>query len=134
MLQRIKLLIDKGQDFAFETTLSTKSYKNIVENAKGKGYSVNLIFFYLSSPELAVKRVETRVKEGGHNIPEKVIRRRYENRLRNFFNIFSPIVNEWMFIENSGEPYKLIAQKTQSNEKVYIDKIWNELKAKYDGQ
>lgn len=134
MLQRIKLLIEKGQDFAFETTLSTKSYKNLVEDAKGKGYSVNLIFFYLSSPELAVKRVETRVKEGGHNIPEKVIRRRYENGLRNFFNIFSPIVNEWMFIENSGEPYKLIAQKTQSNEKVYIDKIWNELKAKYDGQ
>lgn len=134
MLQRIKSLIDKGQDFAFETTLSTKSYKLLVEDAKKSNYSVTLIFFYLSSQELAVKRVETRVKEGGHNIPEKVIRRRYENGLKNFFNIFRPIVDEWMFIENSGEPYKLIAQKTQSNEKVYIDKIWNELKTKYDGQ
>lgn len=134
MLQRIGSLISKGHDFAFETTLSTKSYKNLVENAKRKGYSVTLIFFYLSSQDLAVKRVETRVKEGGHNIPEKVIRRRYENGLKNFFNIFRSIVDEWLFIENSGEPYKLIAQKTQSREKVYIDKIWNELKTKYDGE
>ncbi len=134
MLQRIKSLLNKGQDFAFETTLSTKSYKNLVEDAKTKGYSVTLIFFYLSSEDLAVKRVETRVKEGGHNIPEKVIRRRYENGLKNFFNLFRPVVDEWLFIENSGEPYKLIAQKKQSDEKVYIDKIWNELKKKYDGQ
>ncbi|HET8736666.1 MAG TPA: zeta toxin family protein [Pricia sp.] len=134
MLQRIKSLINKGQDFAFETTLSTKSYKNLVEDAKRNGYSTTLIFFYLSSQDLAVKRVETRVKEGGHNIPEKVIRRRYENGLKNFFNIFRPIVDEWLFIENSGEPYKLIAQKKQSDEKVYIEKIWNELKTKYDGQ
>lgn len=134
MLQRIKSLINKGQDFAFETTLSAKSYKNLVEDAKRNGYSVTLIFFYLSSQDLAVKRVETRVKEGGHNIPEKVIRRRYENGLKNFFNIFRPIVDEWLFIENSGEPYKLIAQKKQSVEKVYIGKIWNEIKTKYDGQ
>lgn len=134
MLQRIKFLINKGQDFAFETTLSTRSYKNLVEDAKRNGYSITLIFFYLSSQDLAVKRVETRVKEGGHNIPEKIIRRRYENGIKNFFNIFRPIINEWMFIENSGEPYKLIAQKTKLDEKVYIDKIWNQLITKYDGQ
>lgn len=65
MLDRIKFLIGKGQDFAFETTLSTKSYKNLVIEAKNNGYLVTLIFFYLSSEDLAVKRVETRVKEGG---------------------------------------------------------------------
>jgi len=132
MLQRIKSLITKGQDFAFETTLATKSYKNFVTDAQANGYSVTLIFFYLNSQDLAVKRVETRVKEGGHDIPENVIRRRYENGLNNFFNIYSSIVDEWMFIENSGEPYKLIAQKTKSEEKVYIDQIWSELKTKYD--
>ncbi len=132
MLQRIKSLITKGQDFAFETTLATKSYKNFVSDARGNGYSVTLIFFYLNSQDLAVKRVETRVKEGGHDIPEKVIRRRYENGLNNFFKIFKSMVDEWMFVENSGEPYKLIAQKTKTEEKVYIDHIWNELKIKYD--
>ncbi len=134
MLQRIKSLITKGQDFAFETTLATKSYKNFVSDAQANGYSVTLIFFYLNSQDLAVKRVETRVKEGGHHIPENVIRRRYENGLNNFFNIYSSIVDEWMFIENSGEPYKLIAQKTKSEVKVYIAQIWSELKTKYDEQ
>lgn len=133
MLQRVKSLIGKGHDFAFETTLATKSYKNLVSDAQANGYTVTLIYFYLSSQDLAVKRVETRVKEGGHNIPEAVIRRRYNNGLKNFFNIFRTIVDEWMFIENSGEPYKLIAQKTRTKEIVYIDKIWKELKTKYDG-
>jgi len=66
MLQRIKSLITKEQDFDFETTLATKSYKNFVADAQTDVYSVTLIFFYLSSQDLAVKRVETRVKEGGH--------------------------------------------------------------------
>jgi predicted ABC-type ATPase len=134
MLQRIKSLITKEQDFAFETILATKSYKNFVADAQANGYSVTLIFFYLSSQDLAVKRVETRVKEGGHDIPENVIRRRYENGLKKFFNIYSSIVDEWMFIENSGEPYKLIAQKTKSEVIIYIDQIWSELKTKYDEQ
>ena len=63
MLERIKSLIGRGQDFAFETTLATKSYKNLIQDAKKKNYSVTLIFFWLSSQELAVKRVETRVKK-----------------------------------------------------------------------
>lgn len=131
MLQRIKWLISQGHDFAFETTLSTKSYKNLVNEAKKAGYSVSLIFLYLNSQNLAVQRVKTRVKEGGHDIPEIVVRRRYENGLKNFFTLFRPIVDEWMFIENSGEPYRLIAQKTQSIEKVYDVKIWNGLQTKY---
>lgn len=132
MLQRIKSLIENGQDFAFETTLATRSYKNLVSDAQADGYFVTLIFFYLNSQDLAVKRVETRVKEGGHDIPEKVIRRRYENGLNNFFNLFRSLVDDWMFIENSGDPYKLIAQKTKQDEKIYIGQIWKELKTKYD--
>ena len=131
MLGRIKYLIEGDQDFAFETTLSTKSYKKLVIEAQNKGYAVTLIFFYLKSEDLAVKRVETRVKEGGHDIPEKIIRRRYKNGLKNFFNIFKDLVNEWMFIENSGEPYTLIAQNSQGEEKIYTSRIWNSLKQKY---
>lgn len=134
MLGRIKSLVSKGEDFAFETTLSTKSYKNLIAEAQGLGYSVTLIFFYLGSQDLAVKRVETRVKEGGHNIPEKVIRRRYENGLKNFFGIFERAANDWMFIDNSGEPYELIAEKTPSGTVVYNTDIWNELKTKYNGR
>lgn len=110
MLERINSLIEIGADFAFETTLAAKSYGNFVKRAKQNGYRVTLLFFWLRTPDLAVKRVEIRVKEGGHNIPEETIRRRYKNGLSNFFNIFKPIVDEWMFIDNSGEPYEIIAE------------------------
>ena len=131
MLDRINKLISKGQDFAFETTLATKSYRNFVLKAKEEGYQTTLLFFWLRTPDLAVKRVETRVKEGGHNIPEDIIRRRYENGLRNFFEIFEPIVDEWMFIDNSGEPYEIIARKNSNGVILRnIDK-WNQLLETY---
>jgi predicted ABC-type ATPase len=81
---------------------------------------------------LAVKRVETRVKEGGHNIPEKVIRRRYGNGLKNFFMIFKSIVDKWMLLDNSGEPYKIIAEKAISEEIIYNTNIWDNLKSTYN--
>ncbi len=131
MLERISNLIVRGKDFAFETTLSTKSYKNFVNKAKENGYYVSLLFFWLRSPDLAVKRVETRVKEGGHSIAEEVIRRRYENGLKNFFGIFETIVDEWMFIDNSGEPYEIIAFKNSEDISVKNSEKWNELLNSY---
>lgn len=77
MLNRISYLMEEGEDFAFETTLSTRSYKNRIIEAQNKGYFVTLIYYWLESPQLAEKRVELRVKEGGHNIPKNVINRRY---------------------------------------------------------
>jgi predicted ABC-type ATPase len=127
MLDRINRLIEKEQDFAFETTLSTRSYKNFVIKAKENGYHTTLLFFWLRTPDLAVRRVETRVKEGGHNIPEDVIRRRYENGLKNFFGIFESIVDEWMFIDNSGEPYEIIALKNSVGEVLKNKEEWHKL-------
>lgn len=127
MLDRINRLILEGQDFAFETTLATRSYKNFVLKAKENGYHITLLFFWLRSADLAVKRVETRVKEGGHNIPENVIRRRYENGLRNFFGLFEPIVDEWMFIDNSGEPYEIVARKNLDGVTLKNVEKWNGL-------
>lgn len=133
MLERINTLMNSGQDFAFETTLATKSYKNLVLKAKERGYFVSLLFFWLKSEDLAVKRVETRVKEGGHNIPEDIIRRRYTNGLRNFFTIFKNSVDTWTFIDNSGDPYEVIAEGTAQEEKVENAEIWATLKEKYYG-
>lgn len=77
MLSKIDRLIENKQDFAFETTLSTKSYAKTITRAKSSGYQITLLFFWLDSPDLAIERVKTRVIEGGHNIPEPVIIRRY---------------------------------------------------------
>lgn len=133
MLERIKSLLQKGENFAFETTLSTRSYVNYISEAQSKGYTVTLLFFWLNSEELAIKRVEVRVKEGGHHIPINVIKRRYENGLNNFFKLYKPILDDWMFIDNSGDSYQIIAQGKGENEQVINNKTWSTLTENYNG-
>ena len=100
MLRRINVLMSERKTFAVETTLATKSYANTIKKAKELGYIVILLFFWLPSPEIAAERVAKRVSEGGHNIPTDVIYRRYWAGLQNFFTIFAPIVDSWMFYNN----------------------------------
>ena len=88
MLNRIKELMKQKVDFSFETTLSSKTYKHLIAEAQLNGYFVTLLFFWLDSVELAIERVKTRVSQGGHNIPEEIIRRRYISGLKNLSNIY----------------------------------------------
>ena len=88
MLNKIDQLIKKKKDFAFETTLSTRSYMNTIVRAKNNGYQSTLVFFWLDSVELAIERVHARVMEGGHSIPIPVIKRRYFSGLRNLFKLY----------------------------------------------
>jgi len=111
MLNRIRELIDMSEDFAFETTLSTRSYIHTVDKAKKKGYNVILLFFWLQKIDLAIERVRERVKEGGHNIPEDVIRRRYHKGINNLFNLYLPIVDTVLIFDNSEGKHDLIAEK-----------------------
>jgi predicted ABC-type ATPase len=131
MLNRIKHLLLQGESFAFETTLSPKSYVQTIDKAKELGYSITLLFFWLNSQELAVERVKTRVKEGGHHIPENIIRRRYSSGLVNFFNLYKPVVNNWIMIDNSSGPSEVIAESSNRKEKVYKQNIWKSLMEKY---
>ncbi len=133
MLTRIKRLINDGVDFAYETTLSAKSYVNLIRQAQKKGYFVTLVFFWLNTPDLAVKRVKTRVLEGGHDIPENIIRRRYESGMKNLFQLYIPIADNWILIDNSGEPYQVIAEGIKDNAEIINQKIWNNLIDKYYG-
>ena len=91
------------------------------------------MFFLLDSEELAISRVATRVKEGGHHIPEEVIRRRYKGGLKNFFNLFLPRVDNWLFVNNSGESYEIIAEGSMNE--IIVNNVlqWQELKEKYYG-
>ncbi len=131
MLSRINELLNSGKNFAFETTLSTKSYVKFIEKAQENGYSVSLLFFWLNSHELAIKRVKTRVQEGGHDIPIDVIRRRYDNGLKNFFNLYQSILDDWMLFDNSGDSYELIAEGAKKEEKVLNKEKWYSLKTNY---
>ena len=92
MLTRINELLEQAVDFAIETTLTTLSYKKTIELAKTKGYSVTLLFFWLDDVNLAIERVKTRVSEGGHNIPEQIIIRRYFKGIFNLTRVFCKFV------------------------------------------
>ncbi len=127
MLNRIKELLFQGKTFAFETTLSTKSYKNTVKEAQENGYEVILLFFWLQSIELAVERVKQRVIEGGHNIEPNVIVRRYNNGIKNLFDIYLPIVNKAMIFDNSDNIYQLIAEKHNNKINIIDNKKYNTL-------
>lgn len=101
MLERIDRLLTRGETFAIETTLATRSYANLVRRAKAAGYTVILLFFWLPSPEMAEMRVAQRVAEGGHDIPREVIRRRYWLGLRNLLEIYAPEVDVWSMYDNT---------------------------------
>ena len=101
MLSKIDHHITNREDFAFETTLASKSFVHTIKKAKKAGYNVSLIFYYLDSEDLAIERVEIRVKEGGHDIPDDVISRRYYAGIRNLFQLYLPICDNWIIFNNS---------------------------------
>ena len=130
MLQRMDDLLSEGSDFAFETTLTTLSYLNTIKAAKEKGYSINLLYFWLNDVNLAIERVKIRVSEGGHNIPEETIRRRYFRGIYNLSNRFIGLCDFWIVINNSSRPYTFVAEGQGLKEiKVHDDIIWELIKA-----
>jgi predicted ABC-type ATPase len=109
MLQKINDLLLDGGDFAFETTLSTRSYVSFIHKAKRLGYRVSLVYIWLSSPDQAKERVAIRVKHGGHNIPTDVIERRYYKGIYNLFNLFIPLCDYWVVGESTLPDMNVIA-------------------------
>ncbi len=132
MLNRIENLIANNHTFAFETTLASKSYRNTIEKAQLENYKVVLLFFWLNNVEIALQRVKTRVAEGGHNIDTGTIIRRYSNGIKNLFELYIPIVDELLIIDNSTDVFEVIAEKIAGSEIDIINMIkYNTLKNKY---
>ncbi len=123
MLQKIDGFIKQEKDFAFETTLATRSYTNTIRKAQKKGYNVTLLFFWLDSTNLAIERVKTRVSEGGHNIPSDIIVRRYYNGLKNLFNLYIPQADYWMVFDNSNMAAALIAEGNTDQDWIIQNKV-----------
>lgn len=122
MIDRIIQLLKDGETFAFETTLATRSYVKLIQQAKKRGYFVTLLFFSLSTPEQAQRRVAQRVSMGGHNIPSDVIVRRYEAGLQNLFQLYMPVCDYWTLYDNSNCPAIRIASGFGSEKIEVLDK------------
>ena len=110
MLQEIDEHAAAGRSFAFETTLSGLTYLRRIDAWRAAGYEVELWFLSLGSPEEAVARVAMRVQQGGHHIPENVIRRRFASGLRNFLEIYRNRVDYWQWFDNSGPRPRLLEE------------------------
>jgi len=108
MLEEIASHVAKRENFAFETTLSGRHYARTIPDWQANGYKVKLVFLSLTDVQLAVQRVRVRVKQGGHNVSDEIIRRRYETGWKNFEGIYKSLVDVWMLYDNSGEKPLLI--------------------------
>jgi predicted ABC-type ATPase len=133
MMQRLKGLAAERRDFAFETTLASRSFAPWLKELQASGYQVHLLFLWLSSPELAVSRVAERVRAGGHHVPEPTIRRRYRAGLRNFFELYRPLADNWSFWDNSDLPgLRLVAEgRRELGEVVILPELWHMLMEAY---
>jgi predicted ABC-type ATPase len=126
MLQRIHLLLEEHADFAFETTLASKSYVSLIKKAKSEGYEIHLLYFWLISPDFAKLRVAKRVSKGGHNIPEDVIERRFYRGISNLLNLYIPVVDNWIVIDNMNITPNEIAKGSENKGKIIINsEFWS---------
>ena len=124
VLQQINEYAERGVDFAFETTLSGKSYISLLAEFKARGYALHLFFLWLPSAELAIARIKERVQEGGHHVPAEDIRRRFVRGINNFFTAYEPLFDSWMLFDNSKVRPILIAKRRNGHREVLNDSLF----------
>lgn len=108
MIEEINRHASSGESFAFETTLSGKTYAQMIPEWRRKGYKIKLVFLYLPDVTTAIERVKNRVRQGGHNVPEQTIRRRYEKGWYNFQHVYKQLGDAWIIYDNSGPRPRLL--------------------------
>lgn len=116
MLSEIDRHAAAGRSFAFETTLSGHTYLRRIDAWRAAEFMVELIFLSLSSPEEAIARVAQRVRQGGHDVPAEVVRRRFESGLRNFLHAYRHRVDYWQWFNNSGPSPRLLEEGTMNDD------------------
>lgn len=133
MVVRLKSLADKRVDFAFETTLASRTFAPWIRDLLSLGYSFSLVFLWMPSVEAAIARVGERVRAGGHAVPEETIRRRYETGLRNFFQIYQPLATRWRFYDNGGMQGPRILAEGQGSRvsRISDPRVWQEIEVRY---
>ena len=128
VLEEIRGFARKQADFGFETTLSGKSYVNLFRALKAQGYKLHLFFLWVPGPELAVARIKDRVAEGGHHVPAQDVRRRFGRSIANFFTLYEPLLDSWMFFNNAGTVPALIAKRKNGQAEIIDGRLFQGIK------
>lgn len=124
MLAEMERHLARGDDFALETTLASRTLTPFAARCKDAGYRFILIYVWLQNADLAVERVARRVIAGGHDIPEEVIRRRYERGRANFFGLYKDLADEWSIEDNSGVESVTVARRNDGELEILQPEIW----------
>jgi predicted ABC-type ATPase len=135
MIGRMRQLAAAREDFAFETTLASRSFLPWLGRLQQTGYCVHLLFLWLCSADLAVNRVAERVRLGGHDVPAAIIRRRYSAGLENLFRFYLPLVDGWQLFDNSDNsgPRPVASGEHGSARIVSEPGTWRAVKGSYHG-
>jgi predicted ABC-type ATPase len=136
MLERIHELSAGGRDFAFETTLASRTFAPWLQELQAGGYIFHLVYLWLPTPEAALARVAERVRRGGHAVQEGTVRRRYERSLDNFFNLYTRFANTWMMMDNSNprRPRVIARRSLGRTARIVNTQQWGLLRGRYERQ
>ena len=127
VLQEIEEMSGKGISFAFETTLSGKTYLSLLNKLKNKGYRIHLFFLWIPNSNLALERIKDRVASGGHDVPAVDVRRRFRRSIDNFFKVYEPLLDTWMLYDNSESEPRLVAEKINGEVLVKDDDLFKKI-------
>jgi predicted ABC-type ATPase len=131
MLEEIDLYAKRGESFGFETTLSGRSYLSLIRNLKKRGYELHIFFLWVPTVDLALTRVRARVSEGGHDVPEVVVRRRFDRSIRNFLLHYRPLGDSWTLFDNAGATPAVIAFEKQGSLRIMNREGYDTLIGRY---
>ncbi len=127
MLERIRLLASQRSDFGFETTLSGITYVPFLRRLKSQGYRIHLFFLWIPTIEMALARIADRVHRGGHDIPEKVVRRRFFKGINNLFKLYRPFLDSWTLFDNSKAIHLVIAREEMGELSVFDQELFSKI-------
>lgn len=131
MLEEIERLANRGDDFGLETTFSGRTYMNLIPRLRRQPYSVHIFFLWVPGVELALSRIRDRVLEGGHDVPEAIVRRRFDRSIRNFLYGYRQLANSWTQFDNSGETPTVIACKERGGVRIMRPELYRNLLERY---
>lgn len=131
MLEEIDFYAKRRESFGFETTLSGRSYLNLIRHLKKLRYEVHFFFLWVPTVSLALTRVSARVSEGGHDVPEAVVRRRFDRSIRNFLRHYRPLGDSWILFDNAGAKPAVIAFEKQGRLRIMNREIYDTLNTRY---
>jgi predicted ABC-type ATPase len=127
----IRFFSQRRVSFAFETTLSGRSYLSLIQRLKNEGYKVHLFFLVVEGVDVALSRIKERVLKGGHDVPETVVRRRFTRSISNFFREYSPLADSWYLFDNTSTKPVAIALGKEAHLRIIDQEAYQRLVMRY---